>query len=976
MNDLTGSTILLVDDDEGVRLRWQAIATRMGLNFVGLDDGRRVLDHLQNEPPVHLVVLDVDLGIDLDGPTIAEQILQDNDIPVMFLTASENQATMDRVGRVTHFGVILKNAGSFVIMEAIRMAFRLWKAYLERLEQEYRYRALVESIQDMVLIHNTDGDITYTNDSVQAFARGRSLKHVNDLLGPDYFVRSRLLVQSHGTDKGRAFSFLVAIPDRQGEEHTLDVHSSALFVHGAYSGELVLARDITAQATDARRLQDLNRLLLSIRGVHSVFVNATRPDDLAQQTSDILVRAGAYKSVWIIVDNWVPAGTVFAGAAGAVTSGDELLALRARNTLPCLQLDFPEDTEVLTLRHAPETCRTCPLVAVCNGCAGFSARLRYDGHTFGLMTVTTKHHDPDDGDAAQIFEELATDISFTLFTMWQRQLKQQAEAAAAAHQRRLQSFFETSPMGIITLDNGGRIITSNPYFCSWLGYTEEELLGKNLVSFLKQIPDSFARFLNDTDLTQKRATLTFLRPSGKVIIGEGTVVRIADPVSDTPQIMAVIADVTTRKAAELRLSRVVSELKRSESRYRSLFEDSADGVIITDRSGTIVAINTSAAEMLGYAGPDELIDTSAQDLYDDSAHRQVLLDELDRHGTVKNLEVILKHTDGSRLFGSQSATFVKHPGAKDLLIQSVIRDITERIRSEREATRHSLELSNANEELKKAHEELVRKEKLASIGQLSAGVAHEINNPLGFVRSNFGSLRRYVEKHMAFLEELQTFIQNEHPRQEDPKGLDELWSRAGISDSFQDVTELFEETEDGIQRIIAIVSNLKDFSRAGSNEVMDNYDINRGIQSTLVIARNEYKYVAHIQFEPREVPLITCNANEINQVILTLVVNAAQAINSGGKSDGIISIETTHNGTSLSCSVADNGPGIPDEIRRSIFEPFFTTKKAGVGTGLGLSIAYDIIVNRHGGTMTQKRSPEGGALFTFTIPMTQNKETP
>jgi signal transduction histidine kinase len=273
-----------------------------------------------------------------------------------------------------------------------------------------------------------------------------------------------------------------------------------------------------------------------------------------------------------------------------------------------------------------------------------------------------------------------------------------------------------------------------------------------------------------------------------------------------------------------------------------------------------------------------------------------------------------------------------------------------------------MELSKANEELRQAQNELVKREKLASIGELSAGVAHEINNPLGFVRSNFSTLRRYVERYQPFFEA----YRNLPPPK--PGDLEQIWEEQRIERTLSDIGNLFHETEDGIQRIVSIVSNLKDFSRAGNSVVMDDYSINRGIESTLVIARNEYKYVADIRTEPGDVTTVACNANEINQVLLTLIVNAAQAIKSWKTDRGTITIRTWQEGSTVCCSVADDGPGISSEVQSRIFEPFFTTKKAGEGTGLGLSIAYDIIVNRHGGTLRLHSKQGEGATFTLKIP--------
>ncbi len=520
-------------------------------------------------------------------------------------------------------------------------------------------------------------------------------------------------------------------------------------------------------------------------------------------------------------------------------------------------------------------------------------------------------------------------------------------------------------MSIVTLDRHGRILSSNAFFRNWTGYDEEALRGTEFPSLLARPCPDLERLLQQDELTEasaQRLAVPFRKENGKAVWGQGVVVPIPGENDDEPVLIVVLADTTRRRVVEQRLHAAHRDLRRSETRYRSLFRDSADMVFVTAQDGTLLDVNDAGARMLGYDWPDELIGRNAAEFYYVAGDRDHFLEEITRNGFVKNLEVVMKTRDGEPVFGAESATVVRDPETDQSLYQGVIHDITDRIKSEQESIQRSMELSKANEELRQAHDELVKREKLASIGQLSAGVAHEINNPLGFVRSNIATLRRYVDKYLAFL---RRYRELPDPR---PAELDAVWSDSGIERTIPDIRDLFEETSDGIQRIVAIVTNLKDFSRAGSNEVVDNYDINRGVESGLVIARNEYKYVADVEVQAGEVPPLACNANEINQVLLTLIVNAAQAIGGAGTTDGRIVITTWADEDSVYCSVADNGPGIPEDHRKLVFEPFFTTKKAGEGTGLGLSIAYDIIVNRHHGSMTLESTDGSGATFTLGIP--------
>ncbi|MDA3950253.1 MAG: PAS domain S-box protein [Spirochaeta sp.] len=722
---------------------------------------------------------------------------------------------------------------------------------------------------------------------------------------------------------------------------------------------------------DHARLEHLNRQLFSIREVHNVLVRSTDPVECIQSACGVLVRSNAYRSAWIILDPWELDDQQRAGSAGTIASGRELLSVLDGEAPGCVQTPEFRENGFFAYNDSLTECPECPLQRIQGDLAGMTTVLEYNGQRLGVFSVALERFHHGDGDTAQVFRELGADISLAISTMYQRALAARTERETVQQQRRVNSFFQHSPMGIVTLDREGRFLSSNPFFQTWIGYSEEELTQTTFLDVLAQVPRSVRRFFakaTQIPVSPQRATLVFHREHGKNVVGEGVIVQILDEDGMEPMIMVVVADVTRRKVAELRLEKTNADLRRSEARYRSLFEDAANMVFVTTRDGTIVEVNEAGADMLGVDTPQELTGRTVNEFYLDIQDRQYFLEEMDANGYVKNMEIILRARSGDTIFGSETATIVRGSVSEtgEPLYQGVIHDITHRIRSEQESLQRSLELSETNEALRKTQEELVRKEKLASIGQLSAGVAHEINNPLGFVRSNLSALRRYIGKYLPFLEAYRDG--REASPAEVTAKLESVWTTNRIEGTLDDLLDLFSETEEGIQRIIAIVTNLKDFSRAGSDEEMDDYDINKGIESSLVIARNEYKYVAEVTIDAGTVPPLPCNANEINQVLLTLVVNAAQAIKGAGRSDGLITISTWADDDAVYCRVADDGPGVPEDVRHRIFEPFFTTKKAGEGTGLGLSIAYDIIVNRHQGTMTLDSATTNGAAFTLGIP--------
>ncbi|MDE2430825.1 MAG: ATPase [Burkholderiales bacterium] len=263
-----------------------------------------------------------------------------------------------------------------------------------------------------------------------------------------------------------------------------------------------------------------------------------------------------------------------------------------------------------------------------------------------------------------------------------------------------------------------------------------------------------------------------------------------------------------------------------------------------------------------------------------------------------------------------------------------------------------------------AQEQLLQSEKLASIGQLAAGVAHEINNPVGYIFSNFGTLENYIDDLFAILN---SYEQAESSIASDAviKTLNDVKEEKELDFLKEDIPALMQQSKEGIARVRKIVQDLKDFSRVDSNQEWHWSNIHHGIDSTLNIVNNEIKYKADVIKEYGDIPEVECLASQINQVIMNLVVNASHAI-SGDR--GKITIRTSTDGENVLIEVADNGSGIPKEIVNRIFDPFFTTKPIGKGTGLGLSLSYGII-QKHHGKISVKSEVGKGTSFFISLPI-------
>ena len=276
------------------------------------------------------------------------------------------------------------------------------------------------------------------------------------------------------------------------------------------------------------------------------------------------------------------------------------------------------------------------------------------------------------------------------------------------------------------------------------------------------------------------------------------------------------------------------------------------------------------------------------------------------------------------------------------------------------------ELQVLNRKLSDAHNKLMQSEKLASIGQLAAGVAHEINNPIGFIFSNFGTLEQYLGDVFHMLD---TYEQAETSITDTAvlARLRALKQELDIGYLKDDIPALMAESKDGIQRVRKIVQDLKDFSRVDARQEWESVDLHHGIDSTLNIVNNEIKYKADVIKAYGQLPEVQCLPSEVNQVFLNLLVNATHAIKT---ERGTITIRTGTEGSNAWVEIEDDGAGIPAENLQRIFDPFFTTKPVGQGTGLGLSLSYGI-VQKHGGKLDVRSEVGKGTCFRMTLPIHQ-----
>jgi len=294
-----------------------------------------------------------------------------------------------------------------------------------------------------------------------------------------------------------------------------------------------------------------------------------------------------------------------------------------------------------------------------------------------------------------------------------------------------------------------------------------------------------------------------------------------------------------------------------------------------------------------------------------------------------------------------------------------LRDATRDHTRETELHARNAELEVAYARLKGAQEQILQSEKLASIGQLAAGVAHEINNPIGYVSSNLSSLQRYAATLLNAILQLTAAVR----RTGDSAAIsevEELQQRCDFDFLATDIPQLLAESCEGIDRVRKIVRDLKDFSRRERRDDWVETDIHRGLEATLNIIWNELKYKTEIVKSFGELPPVECIPSELNQVFMNVLMNAGQAI----KERGVITLSTGCSDDHVWIVIGDDGEGIPEDVLPRIFDPFFTTKPIGTGTGLGLAISYGIITKHHGKIQITS-APGEGTLLRIELPVRQ-----
>jgi len=396
-------------------------------------------------------------------------------------------------------------------------------------------------------------------------------------------------------------------------------------------------------------------------------------------------------------------------------------------------------------------------------------------------------------------------------------------------------------------------------------------------------------------------------------------------------------------------------LRESQHRFQAITESLFEGVLVVDSTGDIVFSNRSADKLLGDGADADIAGRNIDSVFTlmdgkrpcpfaESPFRRVA-----ESGQVLRYDEAVFQTRGGRplMVAYACSPFVEGGALQGSIIS--FRDI---------------------QALKKAQQEALQASKLASVGQLAAGIAHEINTPTQYIGDNLRFLGDAFGALVEVVRSWRAAIDGPTPDSDARAALRKAFEDADVDYLIEEIPRAVSQSLEGVGQVARIVLAMKEFSHPGEREKVS-IDLNRAVENTIAVSRNEWKHLADLSADlDPDLPAVTCLPGEVNQVLLNLVVNAAHAIEfTKRRGKGRIAISTRRRGAFIDIVVADDGVGMTDEVKERIFDPFFTTKGVGKGTGQGLAICRDVVVAKHGGAIVVESEEGKGARFIVSLPI-------
>jgi len=531
--------------------------------------------------------------------------------------------------------------------------------------------------------------------------------------------------------------------------------------------------------------------------------------------------------------------------------------------------------------------------------------------------------------------------------------RKKAEDALREVEQKYRGIFDNAIFGVFQSAPEGRLLSVNSAMAHVFGYDSPEEMLSRIDNVSQQIyvdPErrkEFIRLMEENGAVQnfehetcrKDGSKIWLSITAHAIRENGAVVRYE----------GISQDITERKKIE-------DALRETERNYRGIVDKAIVGVFQSTPDGNLLSVNPAMAFTFGYKSPEEMIasvsDISRQFFVNPKRGVEFML-VMDKVGGVKNFECEVFCKDQSKIWLSMSIRAVRENGAV-ARYEGMCQDITER---------------------KVLQEQLLQAQKLESVGQLAAGIAHEINTPTQYIGDNVRFLKDaflQISSLLAAYRRLLPAVPGDTLAANDLEEIRKAEKKGDAEYLLGEIPNAIDQTLEGVARVSRIVDAMREFSHPGSKEKSPQ-KLNHVIENTITVARNEWKYVAELEtdFDP-SLPPVYCQPGEFNQVILNLIVNAAHAIGDvvkkGGPEKGLIRVRTRGFPGYAEIRIEDSGTGIPQDARARVFDPFFTTKEVGKGTGQGLAIARSVVVDKHGGSIHFETELGKGTTFIIRLP--------
>jgi PAS domain S-box-containing protein len=945
--------IIIADDEEGIRITLSAILSSAGYSVSSVKTGNELFSFLRKQR-FDLIILDMVLP-DADGLMIIPAVKKIAPLTsIILITAYASLESAISALNLGAQGYLMKpldipSAKQLISGVIARVELERKKEELELKLRHMadRYRSLVDNLQEGIYISTPEGKLKEVNAELVRIG-GYSSKEDNlkvntaELyVSPEDQENFKRVLEEKGAIKnyetryrrkdGSIFNGLetcVAIRDKKGKiieyQGTITDITEKKKLERKLSGYTrELERKVEQRSGEIKRAEEELRTIIE-----------TMNEGLVTVTPNLVITGANRKIVEMF--------------------GYQLNEFIGRNALDFFTKESGEQMKKEVREKRPKGISSSYEVV----------GITKDGRRLDILISGAPRYD----DEGKLIGSVGVLTDISRLKQLEKELKKHAdelEQKVEERTRKLResetrycTLFENVREGVFITDPGGRIIEANPGFLSLFGYqSKEQVIGAKIL-----LENSLNK--NGYKIFQKRAEkeswvsgveLSFRRRDGAIFHALLSGSAITGERGKPKRYLGTIIDITNRKMLEMKIRDALDYVE-------NIIESSHDIIITVDLSRRVITFNRAAELAFGYLR-DEVLGQTANMLYVDEKQGEMIFNKTLNKGRFEG-EVVNRRKNGEIFYSHLNCSCLKNRKGELIGIIGISYDITMEKELTEEKERYTRELERSLKELKETQDQLIQMEKMASLGQLIAGIAHEIRNPISFILANLRALAEYQPtlKKLYSLCEKEANALLKLGKKEQADKIISFLSGEKIKETINDIVSLASQSIEGAERLSRLVADLKKFSRMDRGEFITT-DVNACLDTALGLLENELKYKTEVIKKYRAIPVVLSAAGRLEQVFMNIILNAAQAI----EKKGTIKITTGKKGGNVIIKIADTGCGISRKEIAHIFDPFLTTKPRDKGTGLGLTIAYNII-KQHGGDITVTSKKGKGTTFTVILP--------